>query len=96
MVLLIRMSPCTSSGKWRLLTNSRPAVGRTIWALGTRLGGSGANSPNGTRNVAGDIQRRLGSDVSAKKSWPKASKAMPQGLGMLTRAVRSSWRRWGE
>src|SRR5690606_40397381 len=89
MVLLIRRSPCTSSGKWRLDTISRPEVGRTLCLSSIRLKDLCVATPYRGLIEPGIIHLTSGPEVSAKKCWPQSSKMMPQGLGIDSCAVRS-------
>ncbi len=92
MALQRMRSPCTSSGKWRDETTSRPEVGRTFWPSGTRSGVEGVLLPKVGFTETGSTQFMLVPEVWRKKSWPHLSKTTPHGFGMLSCAVRSRWR----
>src|SRR5690554_5512315 len=89
MVLLISRSPCTSSGKWRLETNSKPDVGLTRCLSSIRLNDLWVATPYRGLIEPGIIHLTSGPEVSAKKFCPQSSKIIPQGLGIESCAVRS-------
>ena len=78
-------SPCTSSGKWRLLTTtSRPVVGRTLCARfgnrGLAMDGVLLDRRCGNHRSTGNIQFMLGRRCGRKKSWPHSSKVNAPGI----------------